>query len=104
MPGKKFAKKEEDFICDACGTKVFGTGYTDHCPNCLFGKHVDINPGDRKADCGGLMEPKGLIKKKGKWQIYYVCQKCGHSRFNQVEENDNQAKIAELSKKPISFF
>ena len=54
---KRFNRRIEDFTCEHCGTEVHGNGYTNHCPNCLWSKHVDINPGDRAADCGGLMEP-----------------------------------------------
>ena len=53
----KFQKNKEDFVCQNCGFKVKGTGYTNHCPNCLWSKHVDIYPGDRKNNCGGLMKP-----------------------------------------------
>ncbi|MEK7061411.1 MAG: RNHCP domain-containing protein, partial [Patescibacteria group bacterium] len=43
-----FVKKIEDFVCKVCGTKVKGTGYTNHCPNCLYSLHVDEEvPGDR---------------------------------------------------------
>jgi hypothetical protein len=67
MMGKKFTKRIEDFTCEVCGAKVKGTGFTDHCPQCLVtGKHVDVFPGDRKAACGGLMKPSGSITAKGK--------------------------------------
>lgn len=98
---KKFTKRVESFSCQICGSKVRGKGYTDHCPNCLFSKHVDIFPGDRQANCGGLMEPVGIAKKKGRWQIFYRCQKCGQQRRNKLSAADNQEKISELSKKPI---
>jgi rubrerythrin len=75
---KKFQRKKEDFKCEVCGKEVIGNGYTDHCPKCLWGKHVDINPGDRAEKCGGLMEPVGLDQKKGQWVIQYKCQKCGY--------------------------
>jgi rubrerythrin len=99
---KKFSKKVEDFTCEVCGQKVKGSGYTDHCPHCLFSKHVDLFPGDRKAKCKGLMEPIGVIKRKGKWQILYRCQKCGHERFNKIAPEDNQEEIAELSRHFVS--
>ena len=43
---KKFTMKDENFICEVCGSDVKKLGYTarDHCPNCLCSKHVDINP------------------------------------------------------------
>jgi len=61
--GKKFQRQKEDFVCGECGTTVSGTGYTNHCPQCLWSMHVDVNPGDRAAACGGMMEPKKVEKK-----------------------------------------
>lgn len=101
LPKKKFIKKTEDFICNVCGFKIKGTGYTDHCPNCLFSKHLDLNPGDRQATCHGLMKPIGMTQKKGKQQILYRCQKCGYQRFNKVSLEDNQEKLLEISSFPI---
>lgn len=49
MGGKKFTKRVEDFTCEVCGTKVKGTAFTDHCPQYLAGKHVDIFPDDKKS-------------------------------------------------------
>jgi rubrerythrin len=68
----------EDFVCEKCGARVKGNGYTDHCPVCLWGKHVDVNPGDRKAKCGGMMEPVHVFKKKNDYIIEYICEMCGH--------------------------
>lgn len=101
VEGKKFAKKVEDFTCQVCGFLARGTGYTDHCPKCLWSKHVDVFPGDRKAACGGLMAPMGVIKKGGKWRIFYHCQKCAHERFNDASADDNFQKIRELSSRPV---
>ena len=101
MMGKKFTKRVEDFTCEVCGAKVKGTGFTDHCPQCLVSKHVDIFPGDRKAACGGLMKPVGALWQKGKWRIFYRCQKCGLEKFNQASPNDNFQKIIALSSQPI---
>ena len=58
-PPKKFQRTIEDFTCEQCNFAVKGNGYTNHCPKCLWSKHVDVNPGDRAATCGGLMEPIG---------------------------------------------
>lgn len=98
-----FIKKTENFVCKFCGIKVQGTGYTDHCPNCLHGKHVDFFPGDRKEPCKGLMEPLAITKKKGRWQIFYRCQKCGQKRFNKAAPDDNQEQIIKLSQKPVAY-
>lgn len=47
----------ETFVCKVCGRTVVpegaGSSHRNHCPNCLYSLHVDINPGDRESDCGG---------------------------------------------------
>jgi len=94
---KKFARKIEDFICENCGTLVKGNGYTNHCPNCLYSKHVDINPGDRSCICGGLMKPVDLLQKNGEFIIVHKCEKCGFERKNKVDENDSKEALLKLS-------
>lgn len=89
MQTKKFQRKIEDFVCAKCSTKVKGTGYTDHCPNCLWSKHVDINPGDRQASCGGDMEPISVEIKSGEKIIHYKCQKCGFEHRVKAVADDN---------------
>lgn len=74
-----------------------GGGYTDHCPVCLWGKHVDINPGDRAANCGGEMKPVGVEIKNGQYRIEYRCQKCSHEFTVKAAEDDNFEKITKLS-------
>jgi len=94
---KNFIRKKEDFVCKNCGAKVVGDGYTDHCPICLWGKHVDeAIPGDRASDCGGIMEPTRVIWEKGKYRIEYKCQKCGHKFRVWVDKEDNREKLLEL--------
>ena len=59
---KKFTMRDENFICENCGMEVTKLNYTarDHCPYCLYSKHVDINPGDRMNACKGLLKPVGI--------------------------------------------
>ena len=61
---KKFNMIDENFICEHCGKEVKKAEYTarDHCPYCLYSKHVDINPGDRENTCKGLLKPIGIEK------------------------------------------
>ncbi len=92
---KLFQRKKEDFTCLNCSQKVKGNGYTDHCPECLYSLHVDINPGDREADCKKLMEPIKAELKKGKTVITYRCQ-CGYYHRVKKSDNDNINKIIEL--------
>jgi len=100
---KKFSRRVENFVCQNCGVEVQGTGYTDHCPNCLWSKHVDVYPGDREEECGGMMEPVAAERKGDAWRILYKCQKCGYKHFNRSAPDDNLDVIIQLSKNPIAY-
>lgn len=96
---KRFNMIDEDFICENCGEEVKKLHYTarDHCPKCLYSKHVDLNPGDRLNTCHGLLEPIGIEKFKDTYKIIYKCQKCGKSHKNKVAIDDNMDLIIQLS-------
>lgn len=98
---QSFIKKQENFTCDQCGYKVVGNGYTNHCPVCLYSKHVDIFPGDRKSECRGLMEPIGIEKKNRELRIVHRCLKCGYIGMVKITEEDNEELIIELSSNPV---
>ena len=85
---QNFKRQIEDFACENCGAKVVGNGFTNHCPKCLFSKHVDINPGDRAEECGGLMGPIGVDLKKGRYVITQKCLKCSRIWRNGASEED----------------
>lgn len=95
---KKFSRTIEDFNCEVCGQHNSGDGYTNHCYNCLWSKHVDVNPGDRAEKCGGLMKPEDVIFEDKKYHIKHVCQKCGMIRRKGIEKNDNFDRVIEVSK------
>jgi len=86
---KKFQRCRENFVCDHCGRPVQGNGYTNHCPYCLYSKHVDVNPGDRAAACGGLMSPVWVEKKNDRYIITHQCLQCGHQKKNKTSLADN---------------
>ncbi|MBQ9732477.1 MAG: RNHCP domain-containing protein [Alphaproteobacteria bacterium] len=86
---KRFSRRTEDFVCEHCNTEVKGNGYTNHCPHCLYSKHVDINPGDRASDCGGLMEPIDIEQKNGGYIVIQRCLRCGFIRKNKITAEDN---------------
>jgi DNA-directed RNA polymerase subunit RPC12/RpoP len=102
----KFKKVIEDFVCDNCGKKVKGDGYTNHCPHCLWSKHVDINPGDRANKCGGLMEPIYAEMIRSGHDIAYRCVKCGEIKHNRSHKNDDFETILKIVQKNIkkTFF
>lgn len=94
----KFIRKIEDFVCDNCGKKVKGNGFTNHCPHCLWSKHVDLNPGDRASKCQGLMRPARVEKEGEKYVITHRCIKCEYEKRNKTSEKDNFEEIINLAK------
>ena len=100
IESKKFQRTIEDFNCEHCGFFVAGTGYTNHCPQCLWSKHVDVNPGDRAASCGGLMEPFSISKSGDEFKVMQKCAKCGFERANRLQKGDNfDAAVALMQEK-----
>lgn len=95
--GQKFRRTIEDFTCEHCGREVVGNGYTNHCPSCLWSKHVDVFPGDRKETCGGMMKPISILKTKGEYSIVHQCQKCGFEMKNKLSPNDDFAEVTRIS-------
>jgi rubrerythrin len=96
----KFTRTIENFTCEHCGAKVKGNGYTNHCPVCLYSKHVDINPGDRLNSCNGLMKPISVEIKSGEYILTQKCEKCGFEKKNKTVPEDNFEVILGLTKAP----
>lgn len=93
----RFRRTRESFICQHCGCSVAGNGYTNHCPRCLWSKHVDVHPGDRRADCGGLMEPVRLRVRGARYSITHRCVDCGYEKNNLSAPDDAVDELIRLS-------
>ena len=97
---KKFIRKNESFVCLKCGTLVekHKTSSRDHCNHCLYGLHVDINPGDRANQCKGILKPIGIKISNKKIKIAYNCLKCREKVLCIKAEDDNIEILEKLSK------
>lgn len=95
---KHFIRKKENFTCEKCGEAVIGNGYTNHCPKCLYSKHVDIVPGDRLAVCQGLMKPVAIEGTQKSYMIVHRCLTCGYMKRNSVAEADSFDAVALVAK------
>ena len=85
---------DESFVCGHC-TKDVPKGnimIRDHCPFCLWGRHLDNIPGDRAANCGGLMQPLSFSVAGGIRWIHYSCTACTHE-FRVRSHPDDAAEI-----------
>ena len=100
MENKRFTKNDSGFVCAACGKEVPPLGYTsrNHCPKCLCSLHLDVNPGDRASDCGGVMDPAFAEPdaKRG-FIISHKCRKCGEIRRNKAAADDDRDLLIELT-------
>jgi hypothetical protein len=99
---RKVANGEESFKCGHCrafiGPTVSGGRHRNHCPLCLYSRHVDRGrPGDRACECRSLMEPSGLCtRRNGEQMIVHRCLGCGVDRVCRVAADDNPLTIMRL--------
>ena len=89
-------------------TKDMGTDNRNHCPFCLWSKHVDNQtPGDRASTCQKEMAPVGLTfkhegvdkfgaMKQGEIMIVHKCTGCKIYNINRIAADDTPEKIIAL--------
>jgi len=96
------------FRCRHCGLDVSthapGTAHRNHCPNCLWSRHLDDDrPGDRDADCGSSMEPIAIsVRGSGEWVIIHRCTRCDVLSANRIAGDDNPLMLLRLAVKPLA--
>ncbi len=111
----KSEKKKGGFRCCNCGrwvpfSEFMGTEHRNHCPFCLWSKHVDLEkPGDRKSKCQAGMKPIGLTFKhegvdkysklrQGELMLIHECTGCGKISINRIAADDNEKTILKVLK------
>lgn len=88
----------EAYECGNCGEIVMGGRYNNHCPKCLWSRHMDDQvPGDRLSKCKAMMEPIGSKQEKGKWRIVHECVECGKKMIVDVNADDDFDLVVKLS-------
>ena len=97
----------DNFICKVCERLIVpehaGSQHRNHCPHCLSSLHVDDTPGDRSADCDGIMEPISVwVRKNGEWAMIHHCTRCGHLSLNRIAADDNPIKLMSIALKPLA--
>lgn len=97
----------EPFTCKVCGTLVLpegaGSRHRNHCPHCLSSIHLDNEPGDRAALCGGVMDPVSVwVRKDGEWAVIHRCRVCGALHSNRAAADDNPALLLSIAVKPLA--
>ncbi len=98
---------ERPFACSRCGfsahTQPWGSRHRNHCPACLWSRHLDEEPGDRRCACQGLMEPIAIeVRRDGEWAIIHRCASCGILRTNRIAGDDHERALLALALRPIA--
>lgn len=110
---------KKGFKCDHCSnfvpvSRFMSTAHRNQCPFCLWSKHMDDKPGDRKSKCLGIMEPMGLTfkeegvdkygkKRQGELMLVHLCQKCGKICINRIAGDDKPEAILVLFEKSLKM-
>ena len=85
----------QSFTCGHChrfiGPLPSGGHHRNHCPFCLYSRHVDDRAsGDRASACGSLMAPIGAFQRpNGEHVVVHRCLGCGFERFNRIAADDD---------------
>ena len=98
----------EWFTCAHCGQAVvpetYGTAHRNHCPWCLWSRHLDEEPGDRASDCRGGMEPVAVwVRQGGEWAVIHRCRSCGIFHSNRIAGDDNEVLLLSLALRPLTL-
>lgn len=102
LPAGRRAVENTGFDCGHCAQAVpphAGGSYRNHCPRCLWSKHVDVVPGDRAAVCGGQMAPVSVDHsgKKG-FMLVHRCTLCGREDRNRLAPDDDMDQVIALQR------
>ncbi|NCC21599.1 MAG: RNHCP domain-containing protein [Alphaproteobacteria bacterium] len=101
---RAFHVEKAEFRCCRCKSIVgvnieMGTAHRNHCPLCLWSRHVDTKPGNRASNCHGGMAPVGLAfarkgadkfgrPRTGDVMLVHVCQSCRAVNLNRIAGDD----------------
>ena len=101
------ARHAESFRCTHCRLDVplaaAGTTHRNHCPTCLWSRHLDDEPGDRASDCQASMEPIAItVRKDGEWVLIHRCLGCGTLSSNRIAGDDNPLLLVRIAVKPLA--
>ncbi|CAN5162042.1 hypothetical protein BH11PAT4_BH11PAT4_4870 [soil metagenome] len=96
--------RASSFRCQHCAFDVpmqaVGSTQRNHCPRCLWSRHVDEEVGDRRATCLASMEPIGLSLKSngGELMLVHQCCGCGKVARNRLSGDDDAYQVEEIFK------
>lgn len=85
-----------------------GTKNRNHCPRCLWSRHVDDEIGDRRSPCREGMEPIAVAVRGhassggGEWCVVHRCTGCSQIRINRIAGDDDERALLALALRPLA--
>jgi DNA-directed RNA polymerase subunit RPC12/RpoP len=99
-------REPASFRCVRCSADVPasapGTAHRNHCPVCLWSRHVDDEPGDRRSDCHASMEPIAITVRGDEWVLIHRCGACGELSSNRIAGDDSPLLLMRLALRPLA--
>ena len=75
----------------------------NHCPHCLWSRHMDIRPGDRLSPCRSPMKPIAVwVKPDGEWFLIHRCEQCSTIKANRIGADDSEERLLKLALSPVT--
>ena len=80
-----------------------GGRHRNHCPYCLWSRHVDGRvPGDRASECGSVMQPVGTFHRlNGEPVVLHRCLGCEIERHCRIAADDDPHLLMRLPVVPV---
>jgi hypothetical protein len=102
--------ESDGFTCINCKLQVpgqaWGTKHRNHCPACLYSRHVDESPGDRASPCKAPMMPISIEvrggARDGEWAVIHRCVACGELKTNRIAGDDSERALLALVLRPLA--
>ncbi|MFF8959192.1 RNHCP domain-containing protein [Streptomyces sp. NPDC014894] len=95
------------FTCVRCGLTVSTLGpggdRRDHCPSCLYSRHVHDHVEGGPSDCRSRMKPISIaVLRNGDWTVIHRCVRCDELTAGPLSADDNQLILMRLAVRPLA--
>ena len=98
----------DTFRCQNCRLDVSidapGTTHRNHCPTCLWSRHLDDDaPGDRAADCGSSWSrSRSACAVTANGRSCTAASHCRTVHLNRIAGDDNPLMLMRLAVRPLA--
>ncbi|MBB1246207.1 RNHCP domain-containing protein [Streptomyces durbertensis] len=99
--------RTDTFDCVRCGLTV--TTFSpdgerrNHCPSCLYSRHLVDQAAGGPSDCGARMAPISIaVLRDGRWAVIHRCVRCHELTSSPVCVDDNQLVLMRTAVRPLA--